>query len=453
MLLSLLLLACGGDQPRIASLAPAEDLLFQDVALFTGHGSERLEHQDLLVKDGQIAEIGPTGGPTAAGARVVEGAGRTLLPGLVDAHTHLTAPLGPPWKYIGADPAWVLETQLRAGVTTIFDMGGDPEVISDVLGRVASGALPAPRVYWTASSITAPGAHPIATIEALVPGPLARLVTRKILVAGGPEDAAARVAAVVDSGADYVKIIYDSLPEGTPHMDRPTLEALIRAAHERDQRVFVHVGTIDDALEAAEAGADALAHAPSRGGISPEQAERLAAAHIPVVATLSGYLATAALSEGRWAPSEIDRALIPASILAPVTGAEGARFSDEPLLAEVARGVNPQMGALVATLAGAGVTILAGTDSPLPGAYPGAGLHDELVALVEQAGFTPAAALRAATRDAALALAPDARFGVLEAGYDADLLLVEGDPCADIRALDRVVMVVRAGRALVAQEN
>lgn len=448
MILLLTLLACGSKLPDVAALDPAEDLFFHDVALYPGTGPDRVLHQDVLVHDGLIAAVGPTGGAAPAGARVIEGEGHTLLPGLVDAHTHLTAPLGPPWKYIPADPGFVLETHLRAGVTTIFDMSGDPDTLAEVRAGVASGAQAAPRIYWTASSITAPGAHPIATIEALVPGPLASLVTRKILVAAGPEDAEARVAAVVGAGADYVKIIYDSLPPSAPHMSRETLVALIQAAHAQDRRAFVHVGTIEDALDAAEAGADLLAHAPSRGQIRPEQAARLAELRVPVVATLNGYVVTRALAEGRWSPSAIDIALLPPEILVPVTGEAGRAFGENPLLAEVGGTVNPDMGESVRILREAGVTVLAGTDSPLPGTYPGAGLHDELAALVALAGFTPAQALQAATGDAAAALAPDGGFGAVAVGGVADLLLVEGDPTANVGDLDQIALVLRAGRVV-----
>lgn len=445
-MIALLLLACGADRPPVATLEPAGRLLFHDVAIYEGTGPGRLEHQDVQVDGGRITALGPTGGPLPEGARLIKGAGQTLLPGLIDAHTHVTAPLGPPWKFIPADPGFVLETQLRAGVTTVYDMAGDPDELRALTASISSGEQAAPRLLWTASSITWPGAHPIASIEALLPGPLAGVLTRKILVAAGPDEAAARVASVKAAGGQFVKIIYDSEPPSAPHMSKATLGALITAAHAEGLKVAVHIGTIEDALDAATAGADLLAHGPSRGQVTDEQAAALAATGAPVVATLYGFGTTWRLAEGSWQPSEMDRRLIPAEILAPVTGEAGREFGEIPVLAELAAGVNHDMGANIARLRRAGVPILTGTDSPLPADYPGSGLHNELDALVEQAGLTPAEALQAATGDAATALVEDPDFGRIAVGKRADLLLVKGDPTADIQAVHDVQLVVREGR-------
>lgn len=446
MLILSLLLGCG-QGPDLVVLDPAASAtFFQDVAVFPATGPERLLHQDVLVQGERVVSLGPTGGAPPEGAVTVPGAGRTLLPGLVDSHTHLLNNGAAPGKLIPPDPAHNLEAWLAAGVTTIYDLGGDTEKIQRLVARGAAGEIAAPRIFYTASPITFTEAHPIPAIRALAPAPLAGILIKGIPQVSGPEEAEAIVAATVAQGVDYVKIIYDALPPGAPQMDAETLGALVAAAHRAGKPAVVHIGDEQNALDAVRAGADLLAHGVYRGGLSDEGVAELVASGVPMIPTLSGFQQTALLAAGQWQASGWDHRLVDPKIYGPLEGPSGGAFFQKvPVLASFSAGIDPNFADNVRRLSAAGELLLVGTDSVLPAAYAGAALHQEIAALAA-AGLSPTEILLGATSRPAQLFGATPDWGTVEPGKVADLLLVEGDPTADVAALEHIVGVWRAGR-------
>ncbi|MFK4087128.1 amidohydrolase family protein [Kribbella sp. NPDC020789] len=343
----------------------------------------------LRTADGRITAIG---GPEIAqpGDELVHGG--TLLPGLIDAHVHLVP---------GA-------SQLAAtyGVTTLIDQFSKPDLIS---AERAAGA------DFRTSSIgaTAPNGHPTL---AYAPIPYVESA------AGAKQFVADRLA----EGADHLKLIYDDgsgAAMNIPTLDEPTIRALVEAAHSNDLRVVAHVSTAAGAVKVVNCGVDVLAHAPS-DLMSPAQVQTVASAGVAVIATLD-------IVDG------FSVALLDESALMTRMPARWRRLLEKQAQRWMPPVPPDGASARVNTVAlhRAGVPVLAGTDAPNPGLVFGASLHRELVHLV-QAGLTPAEALVAATS------APAEVFGLdrgrLEVGARADLLLVDGDPLADISATQRI---------------
>ncbi|MFB6724164.1 amidohydrolase family protein [Kribbella sp. NPDC056345] len=350
----------------------------------------------LRVADGRITAIG---GPDLAqpGDEVVHGG--TLLPGLIDAHVHLVP---------GA-------TRLAAtyGVTTLIDQFSKPDLIA---AERAAGA------DFRTSSIgaTAPGGHPTL---AYAPFPYV----------SGPADAKQFVADRVAEGADHLKLIYDDgsgAAMNIPTLDDPTIRALAEAAHAHNLKVVAHVSTAAGAVKVVECGADVLAHAPS-DLMTPAQVEAIAQAGAAVIATLDitdGF----APAGGGGLPlmGEVElMARLPARWRRVLDKQSRRWMPPEAPDNTIAR-------ANTLALHRAGVPVLAGTDAPNPGLVFGASLHRELWHLV-QAGLTPAEAIVAATAGPAevFGLADRGRLAV---GARADLLLVDGDPLADITATQQI---------------
>ena len=438
----------------LVQLGPVEpQLVFRDVRVFPATGHEFLEHQDVVVRAGRIESIGPTGGPLPDGpTRIIEGNGtQTLLPGLIDAHVHLLSSGGAPWQAYHFVPEHNLEAHLYAGVTTVFDLGGFPGQLEELATKVESGELPGPRIFHTGSPITAPGSHPLPAAQALLPWPAGQLLGFIIPTAATPAEARAAVAAMATEPVDYVKAICEHIPADSPAMDEATLTAAIAAAHEHQLKIFVHVGDATQAVMAAQAGADVLAHGP-RDRLSPEQVAALARTRVPVIMTMAGWLGVHEIGAGTYEPSGLDRAITPAELLDAVTGAAGRRLDATPVIGAMAREVDPAvMRGNARVLYEAGVPLLIGTDSALPGAYPGGGFHEEL-RLLHEAGVPVSELLLAATSRAAAIVAAQPDFGLdfgqVAPGMSADLLLVEGDPREDFGALTRIVKVIRAGRVV-----
>ena len=345
-----------------------------DVRVFDG---STLSHERTVVLDGGLI----TASTSTADAQVVAGHGGTLLPGLIDAHVHLH----------GTEQQ---EQAVRWGVTTMLDMGtSSPQLLATLRGR--SGVSD---IRSSGSPASAPGSMQTTRMGF----PASTALT-------GPADAERFVADRVAEGVDHVKVIVeDPVTRPDVALDRPTIAALVGAAHERGLRVVAHVTTVASIRLATQAGVDVLTHAPLDATVTVELVDRIAAAGLAAVPTLTMMRAVSGLP--RPAPS----------------------------------GPGPDFGhacAFVLALHRAGVPVVAGTDanaapgSPAPVAH-GAALHQELDLLVA-AGLTPVEALRAATSVAAEQFGLPDR-GVVQAGRRADLLLVDGDPTLDVRATAKV---------------
>jgi len=380
----------------------SDALVIRNVRIFDG---ERvLADREVRIVGGRISSIGATDRAIPAGMDVVDGGGGTLLPGMIDSHTHR--------------PYAALMRQAAAfGVTTQLDMWTPPDLLAEARRLVdAVEGEQLADLYAAGLGVTAPGGHgtqygyPVPTLSSAA-------------------EAGAHVRALIDAGADYIKII---LEDGAPFgvtintLDRRQLEASVAAAHAAERLAVVHVSTLASARAALEAGADGLVHV-WLDELPPEEIPAsMVASGMWVVPTLTVY-------EGR--------------------GAEVLRGPAGPYLstwAEVRLGAEWQAAQMygiareaVRLLHTAGVSILAGTDAPNPGTTHGASLHRELELLVE-AGMSPADALAAATAVPADAFGLSDR-GRIRRGLRADLLLVDGDPTSDISATQRILRVWKAG--------
>lgn len=441
----LLLTACGQVQlgsVRLDPEAPAE-VHFHDVRVFDGVAFE--EHRDVWVGDGVVRAVGPTGAlAVPAAAEVVDGRGRTLLPGLVDCHVHLMSA----GEKGGSPPSAerIGGALLFAGVTTVLIAAGGAEV-TDLVSEQREGQALAPRMYTAGMSLSPPGGHPAPLLETMLPWPLGWLMVRQLPVASTGDEARARVREMAEQGGHvFYKIIYDDLPPGSPHLSAEALTAAVDEAKRRGLRPIVHANTASDTIAAVDAGASLLVHVPQRELLSVAQVDHIVAAGIPVVSTVSMLTTTHDLA-GR-EPTALERAIVDPEQLRRWREApdwELAGFSDEidrrrDEIAAIARTNFRQ-------LREAGARILVGTDSGVHGVFPGVGLHNEM-RLLRALGMPELDILRAVTSEAAEFLDPEADFGRIAVGARADLLLVEGDPRSDLGALAEIEAVYLAGRRL-----
>ena len=387
--------------------------LVQDVRVFDGKAVH--ERRSVLFDGGVIVDADFRGAPPA-GSRIVGGAGRTLLPGLIDAHTHAFRQLDLP---------------LLFGVTTQVDMFTAVPLMQEVKGSMAAGRNAGRADMFSAGTLaTAPNGH--GTQYGLPIPTLSR-----------PEQARDFVDARIAEGSDFIKIVLEAGGQGTSRMnslDLATARALIEAAHLRGKLAVVHVSNERDARAALEAGADGLVHlflgaTPDRQAVDglARLARTRGAFVIPTFAVLesmAGVRGDDLLADARLA------ALVDREGAATLKARYGAQARPQALAAPKA---------VTAALRKAGVPILAGTDAGNAGTLYGISMHRELAALVE-AGLSPAEALAAATSAPAAAFRLGRR-GCIARGCKADLLLVEGNPAADVRAARHIVEVWKDGQS------
>ncbi|MCW3847500.1 amidohydrolase family protein [Sphingomonas sp. LB-2] len=396
-----------------ALAGPDNSFAVRDVRVFDG--LRTIPHANVVVRDGRIAAIGRDAA-IPRGLSVIEGAGKTLLPGLIDAHVHV---------FPGAQ-----RDALRFGVTAELDMFsltatfGPWRAQRDSRGRVTAADT------WSAGiGVSAPGGHPA---RMLPPGQAMPVLT-------DPADAEAFVAARVAEGSDYIKIILEHEGLGNPReqlpaLSRETVCAAIAAAHRHKRKAIVHISVREDARAAIACGADGLAHL--FGDAMPDAALLREARRrgvffettLSVIAGVAGApFATGLAADPRVAPfltANQDRTM---TVRFPTPHPESF-----PTVLAVARALHA-----------AGIPLLAGTDAPGPGTAHGVSLHGELQLLV-QAGLTPAEALSAATALPARYFALAGRGRILR-GYRADLLLVEGDPTMMIGATLAIAAIWKNG--------
>lgn len=353
--------------------------------------------------------VGMGGSVAGSSDLLVDGADGTLLPGLIDAHTHLLP---------GA-----LQHALGFGVTTELDMFSKPELLQALRTEQDGAAMADFRSAGVGA--TAPGGHP-----SMMYGPFPTVT--------GPADAEGFVADRIADGSDYLKVFYDGdspNPWGSPRLDRPTMVALVEAAHRRGLTIAAHSTSASGLAELAAAGADVIQHVPLDRELDHALLAQMAATDVALTPTLATIEGTC----GRDGSEEVadDPALAP----------QLTEFWLDSLRRKMpAWGEQPDFGVAksnVRRAAAAGVTILAGTDCPNPGAVHGASLHRELEVLVE-CGLSPVQALRAATSGPATIYGLTDR-GRIDRGLRADLVLVDGDPTTDIRASRRIRRIWHGG--------
>ena len=411
-LLALVTLAVACVSPAPAQVPPAapEVWLIRGVRVFDGE--TMLPKATVLVRAGHIADISAE---LAAPREAVEidGAGMTLLPGLLDAHAHVRGP--------------ALRDELAFGVTTVLDMMSDVKWAASIRQEQrAGGGLDRADLYSAGMLVTAPGGH--GTEFEAIP------------TLSSAAEAQAFVDARIAEGSDYIKIVYDdgrAFGQRIPTLSLATLKAVIDAAHLRHLLAVVHIGSVEGARDALEAGANGLAHLSPERAVDDELVALATRRGAFIVPTLSLNESLCGVASGA--------SLVADPRLAPYLSYDEARNLTKTLF----RGSRPGLQlsnvlTSVASLHRAGVPILAGTDAPNKGTWHGVSIHRELELLV-RAGLTPIEALRAATSAPARAFGLEDR-GRIAIGKRADLLLVRGDPASDILTTRDIVTIWKLGR-------
>ena len=406
---------------------------------------------DVFLADGAIRGIAPLGESWGIKAtEIVDGRGDTLMPGLIDTHVHVYSSDSIPPRMRLPKVQRNLDALLYCGVTTVLDPGWDRNEAERWQQRIQDGRTAGPHILTAGRPFTAPEGHPWSSVRQGFPGLLVRLGTREI--AWGVETAADVDAAIARQGiTPFYKVVLDDIPSHDPSISDEALERLRFGTNAVGSRLLAHVGRPEDVDRAVAADVDALIHLPWGGRLDAAQVTRLVMADIPVIPTLTAWQTPA----DHWALSYASDPLTLATrspkvqrdIERVVQRGEHPPSELEPWIGTLGD-LEPDRVANVLVLDDANVRILVGSDTPLTGLPAGAGLHAELDALVE-AGLDPVDVLVAATWHNSRFLDPEARYGAVQVGWEADLVLVSGDPTEDFSAVHRVREVWVDGRRVV----
>jgi imidazolonepropionase-like amidohydrolase len=445
--------ALAGALPARAEDAPARALAITGVSVIDATGALARPGMTVVVAGDRITAVGKSGDVREPqGARVVDGNGKYLIPGLWDMHVHTAGP-----SY--------LPLYLANGVTGVRDMHAlDPDFVLGMRRLVQEGKQPGPRIVAAGPLVDGP--------KPFVPGSL---------VAADAGQGREAVRKLKQMGADFVKV-YTKVP-------REAYLAIVDEAKKQGLPFAGHVPESVSAAEASDLGQKSIEHLTGVALACSEKEDELRREVLAALAKVDNSAAMELVGRigARAADSFSDtkaRALyarfvsngtwqVPTlTVLRSLANLDDPKFTADPrvkymppdlihsywslrLAPEAAAALKSwyrRYAGLVQSMHRAGVPFLAGTDTTNPFVFPGFSLHDELALLVAEGGFTPLEALQAATRDPARFLGWEKDLGTVEPGKLADLVLLDADPLADIHNTAKIAAVVANGRLLPRRE-
>ena len=442
----------GRNEALYRDLQRSGAFLIRNARIFVGDGRV-IETGFVLVRDGKIAQVGEGAAPTGLlRADTVEGAGKTLLPGLIDAHVHLGGPAGISTSTEDYDSEKTLPhaaaALLYSGVTAARSAGDGLEVSLKLRRQIASGGKLGAQIFVCGPMFTAEGGHGTEYMEHLPEmvrnSPKAQLVrTPKT-----PEEARRQVGELKAAGVDCIKAILEAgWGEGMLY-DRLDLllgRSVSEAAHAERLPLAVHTGDARDVTDAVEIGAASVEHGSWRDEIPNRVLLKMARDRVYLDPTLGAIEAYARYYSGDTEAlhGTLVERTVPARILAGTRDFIALGRSADATKAEMFERAFQQAKENLLRAWQAKVPLAMGTDAGNPMVFHGPSLHHELRLWVD-AGIPPQDALEAATLEAARLLGAK-NLGAIREGWDADLLLVDGNPLEDISATERISLVVFKG--------
>jgi imidazolonepropionase-like amidohydrolase len=418
-----------------AQIAAQQPLAITHVTVIDGRDSTPRRDQTIVIRGPRIVAAGPSGKTkTPNGARLIDGRGKFLIPGLWDMHVHTSVPAG----------RELLRLYVANGVTGVRDMADDWDTLTTWRRAIASGKLVGPRI--------------IASGPYLEGGdvPIPHILTRT------PAEGSAGVDSLVKLGVDFVKVHGQLTPEtyfaiakrarerGIPFAGHVSRAVGSEAASDSGQRSIEHLLGIPAPCTPAESVALAPRYSV-QGALGRCSSQDLAPLYAKFVRNNTWVTPTftaqyeVAMWPTRAVPGDSLAHYLP-TVLRQYVAQLFPMPDSVPVGADsVGRAMLTKRLGQVAMMSRAGVRILTGTDAPLRNSPPGFGLHEELALLV-RGGMTPFAVLRAATFEPARYLGMLDSAGTVEQGRLADLVLLEANPLEDIRNTRRIAAVVANGR-------
>ena len=403
--------------------ARADTKMIYAGTLFAVPGQEPLKEQTIIVKDGRIAEVRAGFILPVSGQRVFDLRNQFVLPGLIDCHVHLLGELGPKRKlevtedsepYVALRGAQYAMRTLRVGFTTVRDLGERSDAIFALRRAIQEGVVAGPRILAAGSIISPTGGHGQTygyrdDINALF---------ASSGVCDGADSCRRAVRLQVARGADVIKLVATGgvLSDIKAGVDQQfgddELAAIVQTAHRLGRRVAAHAHGAAGINAALRAGVDSIEHGSFLNDESVSLFKKSGAYLVPTV--IAGVTAAAFAKTGNF--------------MSPAQKAKALQVG--PLIQQ----------ALARAYAG-GVKIAFGTDSGVSAH----GQNAKEFSLMVAAGMPAAEAIKAATVNAADLLELSREVGTIEAGKSADIIAVGQDPTRDIKTLERVRFVMRAG--------
>jgi len=432
-------------------------LLIRNARIFVGDGRV-IESGAVLVKNGKIEHVYEGASPEAKElkAEALEASGKTLLPGLIDVHVHLAASGGFPESATEYQPEKAMPRALAAylysGITTVKSAGDPLEMILKTRALIGGGERLGAELFVCGPMFTAAGGHGTEYFKSLPETARKAAEEQTVRTPQNPDEARQQVDALKQSGVDGIKAILEAGQAGMlfNRMDVAILRAIAEAAHTQKLPIVIHTGDARDVADALSVGAQGIEHGSAREKIPDALFAQMKAQGVAYDPTLTVLEGLAAISNGNM--DSLERPLVlqvgPAALLDStrkfLQSDGGAKMREQLKLYHLTLDVAKDN---LLRAWQAGVMLVTGSDAGNPLTLHGPTIQREVELWVE-AGIPPAAALQAATSNAAKLLGADRRIGLIQEGYQANLLLVDGNPLKEIKQIESVQAVIIKGERI-----
>ncbi|HEX8514165.1 MAG TPA: amidohydrolase family protein [Allosphingosinicella sp.] len=408
-----------------AAPAAGETVVVHAGRLITDASKPAAGPSTITVTDGRITAVTAGLTPAPAGARLVDLSGKTVLPGLIDMHVHLSGDPGGDFRDEAVDPTeWATLVGAKnaritalAGFTTVRDLGSPPLVGFALRRATAEGVIPGPRIVSSGPAISVIGGH--GDVSGFRPEVIKALGVDNTCT--GPEQCAARVREFSRAGADLIKItatggVLSQQARGLgQHFTDSEMKSIVDTAHSLGLKVAAHAHSARGIEAAARAGVDSIEHGTFADSRAIAAMKASGSSLVPTLMAFTGI-----------------RERLGKNIFTPVVEAK-------------VRETLSEVGKAARAARAAGVPVIFGTDAAV---FEHGRNAQELALMVELAGMSPAEAIASATTGAARLLGMEREVGRIAPGYSADLIAVGGDPLRDVRALEQVDYVMVRGKAI-----
>src|SRR6185437_6029716 len=444
------------EQAKILARAEARNrsVLLQNARIFVGNGTV-IPNGAVLVRVGKIAQVftAPPPDTKSLDADVVDAAGKTLMPGLIDMHVHIGAPGGvyrDPSKY--ADPSAAkrrLAAYLYSGITAVRSTGDWLNQSLQLRGEINSGKHLGAQFFACGPLFTAQGSHPTELLKVL-PESLRKEGEEQFLRLPKSQDEARKmVDDLKNAGVDCIKGVLEA---GNGYWGRFNLldtniyDGVISEAAHDGLPSATHTGSAADEKDSVEAGTNSVEPASSVDLIPDSTFAEMKRKGIAYDPTLSIFEAIVDLRTGN--PDLLNRSLLqqaaPADLLESTREIINKQNKVDP---EQFKALLDHVNQNLLHAYKCGVMLIAGSDAGNMLVIHGPTVQHELELWV-RAGIPPAVALQAATYNAAKILHADDRMGIIQSGRDANLVLLEGDPVQDISNTEHINSVMFRGERI-----